>query len=134
MSMRAAAFSSALMCIASPAFAYTPQWLECTGELTVTPVGGTPAKMAAKDIYVYDPDARNLFLYSQDYKRLSVLPNKTVSDQEFRWSGWSTDLESRQWEGRFNRAARTLTLSYKSDKESREWRQSCKPTDPKPES
>lgn len=120
----------AFFAITTPAMAYNPQWLECTGQVIITPVGGAAVQEAVKDIYVYDSDAHNLFMYSEDRKRLSALGAKAESDQEIRWSSWDAD---RKWEGRLNRADRTLTLSYRSDKESREWRETCKPTTPKPE-
>lgn len=119
---------------AVPAFAYSPQWLECTGDLTVTPAGGTATKEPAKDVYVFDPDARNLFKYSEAQKRLAYLGARAVSDQDIRWSGSSTGLGGSQWEGRLDRGAGTLSLSYKNETESRVWKEICKPTEARPES
>ncbi|MBX7199943.1 MAG: hypothetical protein K1X51_11310 [Rhodospirillaceae bacterium] len=124
----------ACLILTAPAFAYSPQWLECTGEVTVTPTAGAPAKEAAKDIYVYDPDARNLFKYSDSQKRLAYLGARAVSDQDIRWSGSSSGIGGSQWEGRLDRTTGMLNLSYKGDTESRVWSESCKPTDPRPES
>lgn len=124
----------ACLILAAPTWAYTPQWLECTGDLTVTPAGAAATKEPAKDIYVYDPDARNLFKYSETQKRLAYLGAKAMSDQDIRWSGSNTGLESSRWEGRLDRSAMSLNLSYTSDKESRVWSEACKPTDPRPES
>lgn len=125
---------AACLVLAAPAFAYAPQWLECTGDLTITPISGSPVKEVAKDLYVYDPDARNLFKYSESQKRLSYMGAKAVSDQEVRWSGSSTGIGGSQWEGRLDRATGSLSLTYKADAETRIWTETCKPTEPRPES
>lgn len=122
------------LAVAAPAFAYSPQWLECTGELTITPAGAAPTKQPANDIYVYDPDARNLFKYSETQRRLAYLGARAVSDLDIRWSGSSSGIGGSSWEGRLDRGAMSLSLSYKGDQETRIWSQSCKPTDPRPES
>ena len=119
----------------SPAFAYTPQWLECTGDLTVTPMGGAAATEAAKDIYVFDPAAKNLFKYSEARKALSYLGAKPgATDADIRWSGSNSGIDSSSWEGQFDRSAMTLRLTYKANTETRAWNQRCAPTSPRPES
>ncbi len=119
---------------AAPASAYSPQWLECTGELTITPAGAAATKQPAKDIYVYDPDARNLFKYSETQSRLAYLGARAVSDLDIRWSGSSSGIGGSSWEGKLDRGAMTLNLSYKGDEESRVWSETCKPTEARPES
>jgi hypothetical protein len=118
----------------SAASAYTPQWLECTGDVTVTPIGGAAAKQAAKDIYVFDPDARNLFRYFEDRKQLSYLGAKTgKTEQDIRWSGSSSGIDMSEWEGQFDRSTLALHLTYKTNAETRMWAEQCTPTAPRPE-
>lgn len=124
-------------CIAAAphaAFAYNPQWLECTGQVTITPAGGAPTQQPVKDIYAFDPDAQNLFKYSEEQKRLSYLGAKVDADQAVRWSGTSSGIGGTTWDGRLDRKAGNLQLSYKSDGETRVWAESCKPTEARPES
>ena len=131
----AAASVLALAAWSSTAFAYTPQWLECTGDLTVTPTGGAATKEAAKDIYVFDPDAKNLFKYSETRKALSYLGAKPgATEADIRWSGSSSGIDSSTWEGQFDRSALTLRLTYKANSETRTWNQTCAPTTARPES
>ena len=115
------------------ALAYAPQWLECSGEQAITSASGT-TKQAVTDVYVYDPDAQNLFKYSDAQKRLSYLGAKAVAPQTLQWSGSGGNIERSEWEGKFDRNAMSLKLSYKSGPETRVWSETCKATEPKPES
>lgn len=117
---------------AAPAFAYTPQWLECTGEQAIT-TGGATTKQPVTEIYVYDPDARNLFKYSESQKRLSNMGAKATSDHVVRWSGKSIGMEINEWEGKLDRSTMSVQQSYKSGSEARNWTESCKPTNARQE-
>jgi hypothetical protein len=119
---------------ASTALAYTPQWLECTGDVTVTPNGGPATKAAAKDIYVFDPDAKNLFKYSEDRKSLAYLGAKPgTTDMDIRWSGTGSGIGGSSWEGQFDRTGMSLRLTYKAEGETRAWAETCAPTAPRQE-
>lgn len=115
-----------------PAFAYTPQWLECTGEQVITTDGAT-TRQPITDVYVYDADAQNLFRYSDSQKRLSLVGAKPASNQILSWSGTGSGVPSSSWVGQLDRATMSLRMTYKNGPETREWSQSCKPTNPRPE-
>ena len=118
----------------SAAFAYTPQWLECTGDVTTTPTQGAASTAPAKDIYVFDPDAKNLFRYSEEKKMLSFLGAKPgTTDADMRWSGNSSGIGMTSWQGQFDRTSMSLKVSYKSDADTRSWSEHCAPTSPRPE-
>lgn len=116
----------------SPAIAYTPQWMECTGEQVIT-MDGAATRQPITDVYVYDADAQNLFRYSDSQKRLSLVGAKPVSNQILSWSGTGSGIPSSSWVGQLDRATMSLRMTYKNGPETREWAQSCKPTNPRPE-
>ena len=124
----AAALSGAALAWAGPAAAYTPKWLACTGEITVTRPDAPPSKEAAEDIYVYDDDAKTLFKYFPARKSLAYLGPKSYTAGEIVWFGSSSGIDATAWEGRLDRTALTLRLNYKSGAETRVWTQQCQPT------
>lgn len=123
---------TAALGISAPSFAYTPQWLECSGEQIITTDGAT-TKQPITDVYVYDPDAQNLFWYSNSQKRLALVGAKPESNQVLKWSGTGSGIPGSKWDGQLDRKSMSVHLSYKSGPETRVWAQSCKPTDPRPE-
>lgn len=124
----------ALIGTASPVLAYSPQWLECTGNVTVTPTAGPATKNAVDDIYVYDPDASNLFKYSAERKSLSYLGAKAGDNgSQLKWAGSTTTIDHESWAGQFDRSTMALQLTDKSADGDRVWSEHCAPTSPKPE-
>ncbi|MHB1207149.1 MAG: hypothetical protein ACYCZX_16385 [Rhodospirillaceae bacterium] len=121
---------------AGPAAAYTPKWLACTGDVTITPNGTSaqPSKEAAEDVYVYDDDAKTLFKYSPTRKSLAYVGANRYTDGEIAWTGSSSGIDSSSWEGRLDRKTLGLSLSYKTAAETRTWAEQCKPTTPREES
>lgn len=123
-----AAFSAS-----APSLAYSPQWLECAGEQVITTETGT-TKQPITDVYVFDPDAQNLFLYSNSQKRLGLVGAKATSDSVLSWSGTGSGIPASKWVGRLDRGTMSLQMTYEYGPEKRVWTQSCKPTSPRPES
>lgn len=119
--------------VSTSSFAYTPQWLECAGEQVITTNGST-TKQPITDIYVYDPDAQNLFRYSDSQKRLSLVGAKSASNQILSWSGTGSGVPASSWTGQLDRSTMTLRVTYEYGDEKRVWAQTCKPTSPRPES
>lgn len=114
-----------------PSLAYTPQWLECTGEQVITTDGGA-TRQPVVDIYVFDQDARNLFRYSVSQKHLSMV-GAQPSDKVLSWSGTGSGVPASHWAGQLDLGSMSLRLTYENGAEKRAWVQSCKPTDPRPE-
>ncbi len=122
----------ALIAYSSAAFAYTPQWLECTGDVTVTDANGAQSKRTATDVYVVDSDTKNLFRYSETSKRLSYV-GTTPTNNVLKWSGTGGNIERHTWQGELDLGSMALQLTATSDSETQKWAQRCTPTSPRPE-
>jgi uncharacterized membrane protein len=113
---------------AAPSVAYTPKWLQCDGELVVT--GADAGTKPAHDLYIYDDDNKNLFVYSADRHRESIEPVRVYNDNEIRWSMDATGSSSARWEGRIDRKTLGLRLNYVASGSTLTWTEQCKPTSP----
>jgi len=126
---------AALFIAAAPtsALAYTPQWLACSGEVTITPATGAKTKEPVNDFYVYDPDGKALFKYLEPKKQLSLVGTSEESDKELRWSGSLGGSYTTTWQGQFDLRKKSIRITYKGGGETRIWQQSCQPAQPQPE-
>ncbi len=126
-----ACLTSFTMCLAGNAFAYSPAWLACTGDITLTS-GTTASKQATNDTYVYDADAKNLFQYSEPRKALSYIGHSPNADGKVSWSG-SGGEDNGRWNGQFDNNAMSLRIERVGDNATRVWSLRCKPTSPREE-
>ncbi len=126
--------ASVLVLIAYPTvgFAFTPQWLECTGDVTVTDANGAQSKRAATDVYVVDSETKNLFRYSDTAKKLSYVGAK-LTNNVLSWKSASGNLDLRMWEGQLDLGTMALQQTETGDGATEKWNQRCVPTSARPE-
>ena len=115
------------------AFAYTPKWLACDGQLVVstTSDGKTQSStQPAHDVYVYDDDNRHLYWHSDKLNTDSIEPVTVYNDHEIKWSGHGSNIFGSEWDGRIDRSSLALKLNYREKDSTRTWTEQCKPTQP----
>ena len=118
---------------ASAAAAYTPNWLECDGQMVTTTTADGKAESTsapAKDVYVYDDDSKNFYKYSETRKTTDVEPVTSYTDKEIKWSSKGSSANAASWDGTLNRSTLALQIDYNERGTEIVWTQQCKPTQP----
>lgn len=111
----------------STAFAYTPKWLECTGELTIAPANGEATKQAVTDIYVVDSDTQHLFKYFDATQTLSFI-SANPENNVLKWSDIARTSTGSSWQGQLDLDKMVLSIKETSSDQTRTWTQQCAPT------
>jgi hypothetical protein len=111
---------------AESASAYSPEWLQCDGQVVTT--GLDAGTKPAHHIYIYDDDNRHLFLYSPEQQSQSLEAVTEYTDKNIRWGSKNVTISGATWEGTLDRSSLALKLAYKDLESVRTWTEQCKPT------